>query len=93
MGAPPGCILGLIHLCVSNTEHGLLDTQVTKYNSQAAGFGAWRTCVHPGSATSWLCPVPVCGEGIPVVPVSKGEWALTPHAKLQRDALHTVGAQ
>ena len=41
MGASPGCILGLIHLCVSNTKHGFLDPRATRCSSQATSLGAW----------------------------------------------------
>lgn len=35
MGASPGWILGLVHLCVSNTKYGILDPQATQCSSQA----------------------------------------------------------
>lgn len=41
MGASPGWILGLVHLCVSNTKHGFLDPRATQYSSQATSLGAW----------------------------------------------------
>lgn len=45
-------------------------------NSQAAGFGAWQTCVHPGSATYWFVPLASGYTADSDGACLKGEWGL-----------------